>query len=552
MRAGRAVLGAAGAVSLAHMLPSTLVLGQWSKARALPDGSCRWRGPDVAKVAITFDDGPAPGYTDRVLDQLDALNLRATFFCLGAKVRAHPDLAAEVVQRGHTVGTHGFQHDSHFARTPRWVGNDLRSALRAHTEAGLAAPRWFRPPYGHVTSATVWHARRAGLPIVLWSASGLEWSQPTADAVAEHVTRTMDRGAIVLLHDTDVSNPAGSTQRVLDALGTHRTTVARSRLRLGHARSVGRRNMTHSKTRNVLILSGRFGKGHDTVAEATAAALAPLDVQCQVLDSIALLGGRASGFSDRIFRILLSMTPVYDALHFSQLRTGSRLARFMDRAALRTMYPQFLEHTRTFPPDLIVSVFATGAAAAARYKSEHPDVVTAVFITDSYAHRLWVHDQTDIFLVTSSLAARSVQGLRPRARVEVVTGPTRPEFYTAPPQHVARASLGIPADVRCVLLMSGAWGIGPVAECARIGACRNLGVGGCRQQRVAQTRARSTRRERPPFGPVRIHRSGARADVGKRRGDHVIGRHVPRGPRDRSGTDPHRCCTGPRPREPDA
>ena len=63
---------------------------------------------------------------------------------------------------------------------------------------------------------------------------------------------------------------------------------------------------------------------------------------------------------------------------------------------MRNMYPQFLAEVDRLPPDLIVSVFATGAAAAARYKRDHPDVVTAVFITDSYAHRLWVHDETDI------------------------------------------------------------------------------------------------------------------------------------------------------------
>jgi processive 1,2-diacylglycerol beta-glucosyltransferase len=220
-------------------------------------------------------------------------------------------------------------------------------------------------------------------------------------------------------------------------------------------------------TRRVLIISGRFGKGHDTVAEATAAALEPLDVECRIVDAIALLGGRASTVGDRVFRTLLRITPLYDALHFSQLRTGGRLARLLDRAALRTMYPHFVEETNAFPPDLIVSVFATGAAAAARYKSEHPNVVAAVFITDSYAHRLWVHEATDVFLVTSTLGARSVQGLRPRARVAVVTAPTRPEFYSAPPKHVARAALGVPDDARCALMMSGAWGLGPVAECAR-------------------------------------------------------------------------------------
>ncbi len=218
MRPSRLVLGATGALSLGHMLPSTLILGQWTAARALPGGRCRWRGPSKPQVAITFDDGPAPDYTERVLDRLDELGMRATFFCLGSQVRAHPELAVEIAQRGHAVGTHGDRHESHFAHSPHWVGTDLRRALSAHADAGLPRPRWYRPPYGHVTAATMWHARRADLLLALWSATGSEWSLPSADAVAEHVIGATDRGAIVLLHDTDVSNPSGSTDRVLGAL----------------------------------------------------------------------------------------------------------------------------------------------------------------------------------------------------------------------------------------------------------------------------------------------------------------------------------------------
>ena len=218
MRLDRAGLGGAAALAFGHMLPSALILGQWTTVRAVPGDWCRWRGPAAQQVALTFDDGPAPGYTDQVLDTLDELGMRATFFCLGAQVRAHPALAAEIATRGHTVGTHGDRHESHFARTPRWVDADLRRALAAHDAAGLPRPRWYRPPFGHVTAATLWHARNAGLPLALWSATGREWSLPSAEAVANQVIGALDPGAIVLLHDTDVSNPSGSTDRVLGAL----------------------------------------------------------------------------------------------------------------------------------------------------------------------------------------------------------------------------------------------------------------------------------------------------------------------------------------------
>jgi UDP-N-acetylglucosamine:LPS N-acetylglucosamine transferase len=219
--------------------------------------------------------------------------------------------------------------------------------------------------------------------------------------------------------------------------------------------------------RRALVLSGRLGKGHDTVAEASAVALEPLGVESRIVDSIALLGGAASHAGERVFRTILDRPTIYDAFHFGPLRAGGALARRMDDASLRAMWPRFLEACEQFPPDLVLSVFATGAAAAARYKTDlHPEVTTAVFITDAAAHSLWVHDGIDVYLVPSQLGVLSVRRYAPRARVCVVTHPTRPAFYEAPPKRAARHALGIPYDARCALLMSGAWGVGPLVECA--------------------------------------------------------------------------------------
>jgi UDP-N-acetylglucosamine:LPS N-acetylglucosamine transferase len=253
-----------------------------------------------------------------------------------------------------------------------------------------------------------------------------------------------------------------------------------------------------------LILSGSLGKGHDTVAEASAAALAPLGVSSRIVDSMALLGGPGSRLGDWVFRTILGSPPVYDAFHFNQLRPGRWLARAMDGAALNVMWPRFLAEAERQPPELILSVFATGAAAGARYKRSHPTVTTAVFITDSFAHAMWVHPETDLFLVTSSVCATAVRRYRPRARVAVVTHPTRPMFYDAPSRAVARERLGVPADARCALLMSGAWGIGPVAECAAALARQGvwvLAVAGSNAKLERQLRALAATEPRVvPFG----------------------------------------------------
>jgi UDP-N-acetylglucosamine:LPS N-acetylglucosamine transferase len=216
------------------------------------------------------------------------------------------------------------------------------------------------------------------------------------------------------------------------------------------------------------MLSGSLGAGHDTLAEACASALEPYGVESRILDCMPLLGRGLGAIGDRVFKTLLSSTPVYDAFHFSQLRGDGPVGRFMDRAAVKVMFPQLVAEIDRYQPDLVVSVFATGASAASGLKQTHPGLVTLVFMTDSFAHRMWVHEGTDLFLVTSGLAAASVRRYWPEAAVRVIDAPVRAPFYVAPTQQVARAGLGVPNEARCVLLMSGAWGIGPLDEVAQV------------------------------------------------------------------------------------
>ena len=209
----------AGVAAAAHLVPSIVSLGTWTRLRVLPGGWCRWRGPDVPAVALTFDDGPDPVTTPLVLDRLDQLGLRATFFSLGERVDAYPELVREVVRRGHRVGSHGYRHEHHLARSPRWVDADLAAGVAALGRAAAIRPRWYRPPYGQSSGATLAAAKRHGVELVLWSAWGREWAVGSAAAVTDNVVPALAGGAIVLLHDSDVSSPPGSAARALEALG---------------------------------------------------------------------------------------------------------------------------------------------------------------------------------------------------------------------------------------------------------------------------------------------------------------------------------------------
>jgi processive 1,2-diacylglycerol beta-glucosyltransferase len=268
--------------------------------------------------------------------------------------------------------------------------------------------------------------------------------------------------------------------------------------------------------RRALFLSGTLGAGHDTLAEACAAALAPYGVESRIVDCLPMLGGGPSAVGNWVFRRLLALTPVYDGFHFSQLRGNGAVGRFMDRTAVKVMFPRLVEEVDGFRPDLLVSVFATGASAAVHLKEDRPDLATVVFMTDSFAYGMWAHEGTDLFLVTSELAAASIRSYHPDARVAVVEAPVRPGFYRAPSQADARATLGVPPDARCILIMSGAWGIGPSRR-RGAGAGRRRVVG-ARRQRDQRPPGCTVGHRRPPVpvgDHVRVHRPHPRTDGGE-------------------------------------
>jgi peptidoglycan-N-acetylglucosamine deacetylase len=162
-----------------------------------------WRGtPGRGEVALTFDDGPHPETTRRVLATLSEARARATFFVLGSRAERHPDVVREVVAAGHEVALHGHVHDRAYS---------LRGAgrLRADIERGMAAlaacgvrPAMFRPPVGLVSHTVALAAESAGLRIVGHTQRALDGrSGAQPDAVLRRATAGLRDGAVLLLHD---------------------------------------------------------------------------------------------------------------------------------------------------------------------------------------------------------------------------------------------------------------------------------------------------------------------------------------------------------------
>lgn len=184
------------------------------------------KGPsDATGVALTFDDGPDPEHTRRVLDVLDKAGAKATFFVIGRKAEKHPELVKEIVARGHEVGVHGYAHDRLFAlRGTNRVRKDLEKAKKVLAEILGEAPDLFRPPIGHTNPTIARVAEELDLVTVGWSVGardGIASAKP--DDVVARVAEGLEDGAIVLMHDAserDSHEPAGpkALAGVLDAI----------------------------------------------------------------------------------------------------------------------------------------------------------------------------------------------------------------------------------------------------------------------------------------------------------------------------------------------
>ena len=218
-----------------------------------------------------------------------------------------------------------------------------------------------------------------------------------------------------------------------------------------------------------LVLTASLGMGHHVVTEVVADSLGQLGWSTGVLDCMSMLGRVGGKTGDWVFRRLLATPTLFDGIHFSHFRTSSRLASLMDWGATARLVPALAEQLAVEPVDLIISTFATGASAIAKLASDpgaarRPAAVA--LCTDVCPHSLWVRDGINLFLVTSPAAAAAVRRYVPHAPIAIVPAPVRSAFYEAPAQVEARASLGIGPEDRCILVMGGGWGLGPLAETA--------------------------------------------------------------------------------------
>lgn len=165
-----------------------------------PVGSIHGAQQPCDEVALTFDDGPDPDVTPRLLDLLRRRGVRATFFVLTEKAAARPDLLRRISAEGHEVGLHFDRHDRLTEMTVAEARRRVRAA-RAWLEEVAGPVRFFRPPFGSQSLQTYMMARREGLDVVSWGPYAEDWAEQAPESAASKVLGPVKGGDIVLLHD---------------------------------------------------------------------------------------------------------------------------------------------------------------------------------------------------------------------------------------------------------------------------------------------------------------------------------------------------------------
>jgi peptidoglycan/xylan/chitin deacetylase (PgdA/CDA1 family) len=213
---------AAGGAAIAMGLPD---MAQAAPVIALP--------PDVALrdaatvmavrtttpvVAMTFDDGPHPKLTPRLLDMLKARGLRATFYLIGNRVATWPDIVRRIHAEGHEIGNHSWSHPDLSRRSDASVIDEIDRTTDAIFKVTGRPPVTFRPPYGAFTKRQrlmLYEARN--LPTILWSVDPQDWRRPGAAKIAERILKGSRPGAIILSHDIQ-SGTVQAMPQTLDGL----------------------------------------------------------------------------------------------------------------------------------------------------------------------------------------------------------------------------------------------------------------------------------------------------------------------------------------------
>lgn len=156
-------------------------------------------------IALTFDDGPGP-YTDQLLDGLEKLNAKASFFLVGEKIKSYPDTVAKIAGKGHLIGNHTYSHIKLTALSPDEIKKEIDKTNEEIEAITGEAPQFFRPPFGRYNSDTL---NYVDMISVRWSKDTIDWKYEDEERLYRYLIKNAGDGEIFLMHDVEKTTVKG-------------------------------------------------------------------------------------------------------------------------------------------------------------------------------------------------------------------------------------------------------------------------------------------------------------------------------------------------------
>ncbi len=154
-------------------------------------------------VSLTFDDGPMPERTEKVLNVLNKFNAKAAFFCIGNRIKGNEKLLNKIYEEGHLIGNHSYSHSNFFdLMNSRQMADDLKSCNEEIEKVIGRAPLFFRPPFGVTTPYLAKASRKLNFDVIGWNVRSLDTSITNRQELSERVIKRIKPGSIILFHDT--------------------------------------------------------------------------------------------------------------------------------------------------------------------------------------------------------------------------------------------------------------------------------------------------------------------------------------------------------------
>lgn len=182
-----------------------------------------WDIPNsVNTIYLTFDDGPTPEITERVLEILDKHQIKATFFCIGDNVRKHPEIVQKILSKQHSVGNHTYSHLKGWKTpTKTYISNSEACEIKLNSLFKIRNSKLFRPPYGKITPWQSYKLRKLGYKIIMWDVLSKDYDASiSAEKCYENVIQNVSSGSIIVFHDSNKAkdNVLNSLEKTIETL----------------------------------------------------------------------------------------------------------------------------------------------------------------------------------------------------------------------------------------------------------------------------------------------------------------------------------------------